>query len=337
MVGFVVRRLLWTIVILFAIATITFTLQRVVPADPAAFLAGQNATAETVQRIRAQYGLDQPIPAQYLTYMTGLIQGDLGISIRTRRPVTEDLAQFLPATLELLLVSFAVYITLSLLLGILAAQLRGRRADGGIRVLTMVGTGIPVFWLGLTLQLVFFYYLRWLPIGGRYPVREELPDPITGFLLVDSILRLDPTALRNSIVHLILPATAIVLSLIAVGVRLTRGAFLEQSNRLYVRTLRGKGLSPSRILGRHVLRNALNPIITVTGIQFGYMISWVVLVEVIFNWPGIGLYAFKSFEVFDYAPVIALTLVATITFAIVNLVSDLLYPIVDPRIQRATS
>lgn len=337
MVGFVIRRVLWTLVILFAIATITFALERVVPADPAAFLAGQNASTETVVRIRAQYGLDQPIPVQYVTYMTGLLHGDLGISIRTRRPVTQDLAQFLPATLELLFVSFAIYIALSLLLGIVAAQLRGRRADGGIRVLTMIGTGIPVFWLGLTLQLVFFYYLRWLPLDGRYPVRQTPPDPITGFRLVDSVLHLDPTALGNSIAHLILPVTAIVVSLLAVGVRLTRGAFLEQSDRLYVRTLRGKGLRPSRILGQHVLRNALNPIITVTGTQFGYMISWVVLVEVIFNWPGIGSYAFKSFEVFDYSPVIALTLVSTIAFAIVNLVSDLLYPVVDPRIQRATS
>lgn len=337
MAGFVARRLVWTLVILFAIASITFALERVVPADPAAFLAGQNASAETVASIRHQYGLDQPILTQYVTYMSGLLHGDLGVSFRTRRPVMEDLAQFLPATLELLFISFAVYIALSLVLGIVAAQLRGRRADGAIRLTTMVGTGIPVFWLALMLQLVFFYYLRWLPLDGRYPVRETLPQPITGFLLVDAVIRLDPTEFVNAASQLILPVTAIVLSLLAVGVRLTRGAFIEHGDRLYVRTLRGKGLRSSRILYKHVLRNALNPIITTTGTQFGYMISWVVLVEVIFNWPGIGLYAFQSFQVFDYAPVIALTLVSTIAFAIVNLASDLLYPVVDPRVQRASS
>jgi len=335
-VGFVARRLVWTLVILFAIATITFVLERVVPANPAAFLAGQDASAETVELIKRQYGLDKPVPVQYVTYMTGLLQGDLGVSFRSRRAVADDLIQFLPATLELLLVSFTVYVALSLLLGIAAAQLRGHWADSIIRVSTMVGTGMPAYWLGLMLQLVFFYHLRWLPLDGRYPIREDLPEPITRFLLLDSVLRLDATQFTNALGQLILPVTAIVLSLLAVGVRLTRAAFIEQGDRLYVRTLRGKGLRPSRILLKHVLRNALNPIITTTGTQFGYMISWVVLVEVIFNWPGIGLYAFKSFEVFDYAPVIALTLVSTTAFAIVNLASDLLYPIVDPRVKRAT-
>lgn len=337
MAGFVARRLAWTLVILFAIASITFALERVVPANPAAFLAGQNATAQTVQLIREEYGLDKPIPEQYVTYMTGLVHGDLGQSFRTRRPVIDDLIQFLPATLELLFVSFAVYVVLSLLLGIFSSQIRGRRGDSLIKITTMIGTGIPVFWLGLTLQLVFYYYLRWLPLDGRYPARETLPQPITNFLLVDSVLRFDMTEFVNASRQLVLPVTAVVLSLLAVGVRMTRAAFIEQGDRPYVRTLRGKGLRPSRILFKHVLRNALNPIITTTGIQFGYMVSWIVLVEVNFNWPGIGLYAFKSFEVFDYAPVIALTLVSTIAFAVVNLVSDLLYPIVDPRVKRATS
>jgi peptide/nickel transport system permease protein len=324
------------LVILLAIASITFALERVVPANPAAFLAGQNASVDTVARIKHQYGLDQPISVQYVTYMTGLLHGDLGLSFRTRRPVIQDLIQFLPATLELLLVSFIIYIALSIGLGILAAQVRGRRGDSIIRLVTMVGTGIPVFWLGLMLQLVFFHYLHWLPLDGRYPVREDLPPAITNFLLLDSVLRFDPAEFVNALSQLVLPVTAIVLSLLAVGVRLTRGAFIEQGDRPYVRTLRGKGLRSSQILFKHVLRNALNPIITTTGTQFGYMVSWVVLVEVIFNWPGIGLYAFKSFEVFDYAPVIALTLVSTIVFATVNLASDLLYPVVDPRVQRAT-
>jgi ABC-type dipeptide/oligopeptide/nickel transport system permease component len=337
MAGFVLRRLAWALVILFAVATITFVLARVVPANPAAFLAGQNASAETVARITAQYGLDRPLPEQYANYMGGLVQGDLGDSFRTRRAVTADLAQFLPATLELLLVAVAVYLALSLALGTIAARARSRIADGGIRLVTMVGTGIPVFWLGLTLQLVFFYHLQLLPLDGRFPIRADMPPSVTGFLLVDTLLALDPAAFLSVLRHLALPVTAIVVSLLAVGVRMTRGAVLEQYRQPYVRTLRGKGIPGLAILRRHVLRNAANPILTVTGIQFGYMISWVILVEVIFNWPGIGLYAFRSFEVFDYAPIIALTLVATVVFAVVNLVTDLLYPVIDPRVQRAGS
>lgn len=333
MAGFVAKRLAWTLVIIVAVATITFVLSRVVPANPAAFLAGQNASVETVERIREQYGLDRPLPEQYLNYMAGLFTGDLGDSFRTRRPVVEDLADFLPATLELLIVSFLVYLVLSLALGTLAARARYRWVDGLVRVGTMIGTGIPVFWLGLTFQLVFFYYLGWLPLDGRFPIREDPPDPVTNFLLIDSLLRLDFSAFGSALKHLVLPVLAVVLGLLAVGVRLVRGALLEQYTQPYVRTLRGKGLSEGSILLKHVLRNALNPIITVTGIQFGYMISWVVLIEVIFNWPGIGLYAFKSFEVFDYAPVIALTLVATLAFAVVNFLSDLAYPLVDPRLE----
>ncbi len=335
MARFIAARLAWTALIVVAVATITFVLSRVVPADPAAFLAGQNASAETVARIRAQYGLDRPLLEQYLTYMTGLLRGDLGESFRTRRPVAADLAEFLPATLELLVVSFAVYLVLSLVLGYVAARAQARWTDAFVRLATMIGTGIPVFWLGLTLQLVFFYHLGWLPLDGRYPIRDAPPPTVTRFFVIDSILALDWEALAATLRHLVLPVAAVVLSLLAVGVRLVRAALIEQYDQPYVRTLRGKGLSQSAILLRHVLRNALNPIITVTGIQFGYMISWIVLVEVIFNWPGIGLYAFKSFEVFDYAPVIALTLVATVVFAFVNLLSDLAYPIVDPRIGAA--
>ena len=166
----------------------------------------------------------------------------------------------------------------------------------------MVGTGIPVFWLGMTLQFVFFYKLHWLPLGARFPIREAAPPVVTGFLLVDSLLVGSLTDVVAALKHLALPAATIVINLLAVGTRLTRAALIREQDRLYVRTARGKGLSPSRILFKHVLRNALSPILTATTMQFGYMISWVILVEVIFDWPGIGLYAYQSFEVFDYSP-----------------------------------
>jgi ABC-type dipeptide/oligopeptide/nickel transport system permease component len=331
--GFLLRRLIWGILVLLSVAVITFFLSRVVPADPAAFLAGQNASEATVQRIRAEHGLDRPLPAQFVSYMAGLGRGDLGESIRTRRRVSADLAQYLPATLELLLVSFVLYLAISLFLAVLAARRPGGAVDGAIRLLTMVGTGIPVFWLGMSLQFVFFYKLHWLPLGARFPIRESAPPVVTGFLLVDSLLAGSLTDVLATLKHLALPATTIVINLLAVGTRLTRAAIIREQDRLYVRTARGKGLSPRRILFKHILRNALSPILTATTMQFGYMISWVVLVEVIFDWPGIGLYAYQSFEVFDYSPVIALALVSTAGFVLINLAMDLLYPIIDPRVQ----
>jgi ABC-type dipeptide/oligopeptide/nickel transport system permease component len=333
MIAFLAKRIAWGVVVLLAVAMITFLLSRVVPADPAAFLAGQNATEEAVQRIRAEQGLDRPLSEQFVTYMSGLAQGDLGQSLRTRRSVSADLAQYLPATLELLVVSFAIYLAVSFFLAVAAARRPGGAVDGTIRVLTMVGTGIPVFWLGMTLQFFFFYKLQWLPLGARFPIRDSAPPLVTGFLLIDSFLAGSPSALLGSLKHMVMPALTIVINLLAVGTRMSRAALIQEQSRLYVRTARGKGLSPRRILYKHMLRNALSPILTATTMQFGYMISWVILVEVIFDWPGIGLYAYQSFQVFDYSPVIALAIVSTAGFVIINLILDILAPIIDPRVQ----
>ncbi|MCX5516426.1 ABC transporter permease [Kaistia algarum] len=337
MVNFLLKRFAWGILVLLLVAVITFFLSRVVPADPAAFLAGQNASEATVQKIRAEYGLDRPLTEQFASYMVGLAQGDLGESIRTRRSVSTDLAQYLPATLELLLVSFTIYLIASFSLAVMAARRPGGFVDGAIRLLTMVGTGIPVFWLGMALQFLFFYKLHWLPIGARFPIRETAPPVVTGFLIIDSMLAGSPSALFGTLKHLTLPALTIVINLLAVGTRLSRAALIQEQSRLYVRTARGKGLGPRTILYKHVLRNALSPILTATTMQFGYMISWVILVEVIFDWPGIGLYAYQSFQVFDYSPVIALAIVSTAGFVLINLLMDILYPIIDPRVQSVGS
>lgn len=333
MATFLAKRLVWGILVLLLVAVITFFLSRVVPADPAAFLAGQNASEETVARIRAEQGLDRPLSEQFVAYIGGLVQGDFGQSIRSRRPVATDLAQFLPATLELLVVSFVIYLALSFSLAVLAVRKPGGIVDSAIRVMTMLGTGIPVFWLGMTLQFVFFYKLHWLPLGARFPIREIAPPVVTGFLLFDTLLAGNGTAFLGALRHLALPALTIVVNLLAVGTRLSRAALMEEQKRLYVRTARGKGLGPRPILYKHMLRNAMSPILTATTMQFGYMISWVILVEVIFDWPGIGLYAYQSFQVFDYSPVIALAIVSTAGFVLINLVMDILYPLIDPRVQ----
>lgn len=332
---FVLKRLGWAVVVLLVVATLTFFLSHIVPADPAAFLAGQNASAETVARISAKYGLDQPLGVQFLDYMRGLLHGDLGFSIRTKQDVSRDLLQFLPATLELLIVSFVAYLVLSFALAIAAARRPGGLLDQTIRIATMLSSGIPVFWLGMALQFILFYQLRLLPLDGRFPLRATPPVTHTGFLLLDSLIDGNFLAFWLALRSLILPAMTIVLNLLAVGTRLTRAALIEESDKPYVRTARGKGLGPRAVLYKHMLRNALSPILTVTTMQFGYMISWVILVEVIFDWPGIGLYAYQSFEGFDYQPVIALALVSTAGFLIINLAMDLLYPLIDPRVRSA--
>lgn len=334
---FIAKRIAWGALVLALVAVTTFYLSRVVPADPAAFLAGQNASEETVARIRAEQGLDDPLPEQFWRYASGLVQGDLGQSIRTRRPVAADMAQFLPATLELLAVSFVLYVALSLALALWAVRRPDGVADTIIRLVTMLGTGIPVFWLGMALQFVFFFKLQWLPLGARFPIRDVAPPDVTGFLLIDSLLAGSPQAFAASLSHLALPVATIVLNLLAVGTRMSRAALLDEGGRLYVRTARGKGLSQGQVLYGHMLRNAMIPILTVTTIQFGYMLSWVILVEVIFDWPGIGLYAFQSFQVFDYSPVIALALVSTFGFVVINLLADMLYPVIDPRVEGAAA
>lgn len=336
MASFLAKRLAWGVLVLVLVAAITFFLSRVVPADPAAFLAGQNASEATVERIRKENGLDRPLVEQFASYMTGLAKGDLGQSIRTRRSVSADLAQYLPATLELLVVSFVLYLATSFALAVIAVKHPGGIVDSFIRLLTMVGTGIPVFWLGMGLQFLFFYKLQWLPLGARFPIRDVAPPVLTGFLLVDSLLAGSPAAFLASLKHMALPAITIVLNLLAVGTRLTRAALIQEGQSQYVRTARGKGLSPRVILYKHMLRNALSPILTATTMQFGYMISWVILVEVIFDWPGIGLYAYQSFQVFDYSPVIALAIISTASFVLINLVMDILYPIIDPRVQEVS-
>ncbi len=333
MAAFLARRLAWGVLLLLMVAILTFFLSRIVPADPAAFLAGQNASEATVARIRAEYGLDQPLLVQFGRYLSGLALGDFGQSLRTHRSVATDLGQFLPATLELLVVSFVVYLLVSFFLAVAAARHPGGWVDAAVRLFTMLGTGIPVFWLGMALQFVFFYRLHWLPLSGRFPIRDIAPPTVTGFLLVDSLLAGDPMALWRSLESMTLPALTIVLNLLAVGTRMSRAALIAEFDRPYIRTARGKGLPPRSILYKHVLRNALSPVLAVTTMQFGYMLSWVILVEVIFSWPGIGLYAYQSFQVFDYAPVIALAIVSTAGFVIINLVMDLLYPLIDPRVR----
>jgi peptide/nickel transport system permease protein len=203
-----------------------------------------------------------------------------------------------------------------------------------IRFAVISGSAIPVFWLALVLQLIFYSRLEWLPIGGRLGVHEAPPPSITRFYTVDSLLDGDLELFKSVLVHLILPVTTIVLSLLAVGTRLIRATLIDELQKPYVRVAASKGLTERRVLFTHVLRNTLNPVITVTSIQFAYLLAWTILIEAVFSWPGIGLYAYNSFQAVDYNPIMALAILMSVAFVLINLINDIIYPLIDPRIQK---
>jgi peptide/nickel transport system permease protein len=314
-------------------AVITFFLARVVPSDPARLAAGKEARPEQIEAMRKELGLDKPLSVQFWAYMKGLSQGDLGRSLRTRRPVLEDLKIYFPATLELALLSFFVIVVVAIPLGMIAAVQAGRVSDYLIRFSVVAAMGIPAFALGLLLQLVFARWLGWLPLEGRLDPLMAPPPPVTGMYTVDSLIARDWTAFRSSVAHLILPVTALALGRLAVATRFTRGSMLEILTQDYIRVARGKGLSERLVLYRHALRNALLPVITVLGVQVGFLLGGTVLVETVFTWPGLGGYAVSSAVNSDFYSTIGATLVISAMFAISSTVVDLLYRWIDPRIK----
>jgi peptide/nickel transport system permease protein len=334
MIGFIARRAVWALVVIWAVSLITFSLSRIVPADPAAFAAGLGATRSQIESIREEMGLNRSLPVQYVDYVAGLVRLDLGESIRTRHSVTEDFKQYLPATLELIIIAFGIYLFLSCALGVLAAFRPRGAIDLVIRITVISSSAIPVFWLALVLQLIFYSRLEWLPIGGRLGVHEAAPPSVTHFYTIDALLDGDWALFKDVVVHLILPVTTIVLSLLAVGTRLIRATLIDELQKPYVRVAASKGLTERRVLFTHVMRNVLNPVITVTSIQFAYLLAWTILVEAVFSWPGIGLYAYNSFQAVDYNPIMALAILMSVAFVLINLINDMIYPLIDPRINQ---
>jgi peptide/nickel transport system permease protein len=333
MFRYLLLRLIWIIFVVLGVVTLTFFISRIIPADPARLAAGLTAGQEQVEEVRRELGLDQPVYVQYQRYMAGLLHFDLGKSIQTRQPVWNDIKLFFPATLELVIFSFTIYVVLGISLGVMWAVYPQSFIATFGRGVSVMGAAIPIFWIGLVFQLIFGTQLGWLPIAGRLDLVAIPPPFVTGMYSVDSLLASDIDLFWDSIVHLILPVASLVLSLLAIATRLTQAAVREELQQAYVRTARSKGLTEWLTLWRHVIKNALNPVLTMLGLQFGWLLGGTVLVEAVFSWPGIGLYAFESFKTFDYAPIQALTLVITFTFVFVNLLIDLIYPILDPRLR----
>ncbi len=264
--------------------------------------------------------------------MSGLLRGDLGLSVTTRRPVIEDLAQFLPATIELTATAFLITVLVGIPVGILSAAKRGGMFDHASRLVSIAGVSLPIFWLGLVLQVLFYKHLGLLPIGGRLGTLDIAPPRVTGAYLIDSLLAGDLSLFWSSAIHLILPALTLAAGSVAVVTRMMRASVLETMGADYVRTARAKGLAEPSLLRRHVMRNAFIPTLTVLGLQVGYLLAGNFLVESVFNWPGIGLYAIDAIANLDYAAIMGVTLVVSVVYVAVNLVVDILYVLLDPRI-----
>jgi peptide/nickel transport system permease protein len=329
---YILRRLLFAILVIFGASITIFFFSRVAPADPVTMAVGLDADQETIERYRHEWGFDKPIWEQYIIYMRGALHGDLGKSLMSQQPVLNDIKRYYPATLELALVSMFLYMAVSLVLGSIAGMTGSPRTDTLIRFLSLGAYSLPPFWVGLLLQVLFYARLRVLPAIGRISPALDPPTQITGLYLVDSLLTGNGPAFLSSLQCLILPATTIVLAQAGLMVRILRVSVLDVKSKAYITTARAKGLNQRMVYLRHVFRNAMLPVLTMAGIQLGWLLTGTVVVESIFGWPGLGRYAVESILNFDYSPVMAVALVATVVFVVLNLLVDLLYSFVDPRI-----
>jgi peptide/nickel transport system permease protein len=329
------RRLAFTGIALFGAILVAFVVAHLVPADPLAVVLSDTATKDP--SIRAAYmkrwGLDHPLPEQFLFYLSNVVRGDLGESFTTRRPVLQDLAQFLPGTIELSFAAFAVSVVFGMPLGIWAALRHNRAADHGARLVSLVGAASPIFWTGLIALYVFYYVLRWAPGPGQIDPHLARPPAVTGFLILDALIAGRFDAFASALGHIVLPALVLGWFIMGLTARTTRSSLLEVLGADYLRTARAKGLAETRVIGLHALRNALIPVLTITGLAFASLLSGAVLTETVFAWPGIGRYAVTAATRLDYPAILGVTLLTAVVYLSVNLAVDVLYGVLDPRIR----
>lgn len=326
------RRLASLVLVVIGVSLITFVISHLVPGDPARLVAGDRATEEIVANIRAQLGLDLPLPQQYLHYMGQLLQGDLGISIRTHRPVLQDIIAFFPATLELALVALVLATLFGIPLGVLSAVYRNKFIDHIARTLAVTGISTPAFWLGLGLIVIFYGQLSWLPGGGRLDQGIAAPPHFSGMFLLDALIAGQWSTFQNALKHIILPAVTLGFVHLGVVARQIRSSMLEQLGEDYIRTARAYGLSSWAVIIRHALPNALIPSVTVLGLALGDLLYGAVLTETVFSWPGMGAYVVDSIQALDFPAVMGFAVVVSFAYVILNLIVDLFYRWLDPRI-----
>jgi peptide/nickel transport system permease protein len=332
MLRYTLRRLLALIPVLAGVSVIVFLFLHLIPGDPASAMLGEHATPEGLVQLRAAYGLDEPWPTQYAMFVGHILHGDLGRSIRDNQPIVDQLGQRFPATAELAIMAMLIAVLIGLPAGIISAFRRGSIFDHASVLVALGGVSMPIFWLGLMLAWFFGVQLKILPFSARLDTGVRF-TPITNFLILDSILRGDLVVLGQSIRHLLLPAVALSTVPMAIVARMTRGAMIEVLNQDYVRTARSKGLHDRVVVGSHAFRNALLPVVTVVGLQVGTLLSGAILTETIFSWPGIGRWIFESIQFRDYPVVQSMTLVIALIFVVANLLVDLSYAWLDPRVR----
>ena len=334
LVVYILKRLIQLVPILIGVSLITFTMARLLPGNPAVLAAGPLGTEEQVAQIEHEMGLDRPLWEQYGRYLRDILRGDFGTSWRTGLPVSSELLQRFPATFELITLSMLIAVLIGIPLGALAAVRQGAGLDHAIRIVSVGGVSIPVFWSGLMLMFVFYYLLQWAPAPiGRIGFGVKPPTHITGMYVVDSILTMNGKALVSSLRQLALPMTTLVFAMVSPIVRITRTTMLEVAREDYVRTARASGLRKHTIVFKDTLRNALLPVVTTIGLQYGYSLGGEVLVEQIFSWPGMGRYSIDAIFNVDYAPVQAFVMFVAVIYITINLIVDITYALLDPRIR----
>ncbi|MFZ5992362.1 MAG: ABC transporter permease [Deinococcota bacterium] len=326
------RRLLGLIPVLLGISLLVFLFLHLIPGDPAVVLLGERANPEQVESLRERLGLNQPLPTQYVLFLRDLLSGDLGTSIFNLLPIRDQLANRWPATFELTLSAMLIAVILGIPLGILAAVRKNSLWDNASTIFSLIGVSMPVFWLGLLLIYLFAVNLHWLPPSGRISIEGgNAFQAISGFFLLDALLQ--RRAMGDVLSHLILPALTLGTIPLAILMRITRSAMLEVLSQDYVRTARAKGLAERVVIFRHALKNALLPVVTIVGLQFGTLLGGAILTETIFSWPGIGLWLYEGILNRDYPVVQGGVVFVALIFVIVNLLVDLSYALLDPRIQ----
>ncbi|MGB2962665.1 MAG: ABC transporter permease [Anaerolineales bacterium] len=334
--AYLLRRLGLAALVLFGTMVVTFVVSRVVPSNPAALYAGPHPRPEQVAAFKVKLGLDKPLPVQFVRYVGDVLRGDFGVSFQSRRLITADLKVFLPATLELVIGASLLALVIGIPFGVLSGARRSGWLDQATRMISIGGVSIPVFWLGLMLQLLFFGWLGWLPLGGRLSTMVTLSHPIetiTGFYIIDAAVSGNWVAWRDALHHLILPTAVLAIYPIALTIRMTRAAMVEVLTEPYIDAARAAGLPPRIVLFRLALKNAIIPTLTVLGLTFAWSIAGAFLTELIFSWPGVGKYVTEAILRVDFPVVMAVTIVVTVIYITINIIVDMIQVALDPRIR----
>ncbi|MCC8191803.1 MAG: ABC transporter permease [Ruminococcus sp.] len=332
MVKYILKRLLMLIPVLIGVSLIVFVLLRVAAPDPAPVVLGEHATEESMEAWREVNGLNDNIVKQYVDFIVNAVQGDFGESYYTNTSVMQEIGARFPATIEIAIFAIIVASIFGILIGVIAAVKKNSIVDNASMVLSLVGVSIPIFWLGILLIILFTKVLGWLPASGRIDVTFSVND-VTGLYLIDTLIAGDFAAFKNALWHLILPGMTLALYTLAIISRMTRSSMLDTLNQDYIRTARSKGLSEGKVIIKHGLRNALMPIVTVIGLQLGSLLGGAVLTETVFAWPGIGSYTVECINKSDFPVIQAVVLIIATIFVFMNLIVDIIYAFLDPRIK----